>query len=81
MTASSEAPKTTPPARWTPDAWIDEAIYQYVMGREAMTRWVNYGAAGTDDDPLYKVAANCTQRAIAAAAIASAKMQWDMTDG
>lgn len=60
--------------RWTAADWINEAIGQYVRGRETMTTWVNYGKTGANADAIYKAAANCTQRAVAVAAIASAKI-------
>lgn len=55
--------------QWTPQDWIDEAIGQYVEGRQLLAIWNE-----TDYRSDYEQAANCTQRSIAAAAIATAKM-------
>jgi hypothetical protein len=68
-------PNSTPMSQWTPGEWIDEAIEQYAAVR---THLANWHAEGRSLD--YQEAANATQRSIAAAAIASAKMHWDMTD-
>jgi hypothetical protein len=61
-------------AQWTANDWINEAIGQYVQGRETIRSWVEYGKNGPNADAIYKAAANCTQRAIAAASIATAKL-------
>lgn len=64
----------------SPDEWIDEAIAQYELGEQYMAAWKDLTVGSAAETMAYKQAANHTQRAAAAAAIATAKMHWDMTD-
>jgi hypothetical protein len=62
---------------WTPQEWITEAIDQYATGRRTMKRWSDFRADHGDEITtalaIYQAGAACTQRAIAAASIATAK--------
>lgn len=64
----------TPQARWTPDQWINEAIYQYMLSQDLMSDWKSRIIGSAAEIMTYKQADNCAQCATAAAAIATAKM-------
>lgn len=66
--------------QWTPQDWIDEAIGQYVESRSIMQEWEGLPISSKIATIAYQHAANATQRAIAAASIATAKLNAEATE-
>jgi hypothetical protein len=60
---------------WGIAEWITEAVDRYAESRELLQAWRRTGYMSD-----YQEAANATQAAAAAAAIATAKLGWDMTE-